>query len=123
MIYKIAIASSDGNYVDRHFGAAEKFLIVSLDTEKETYDTVEFREVIPPCSGGDHSISAFDAVLEKLSDVSAVIAQRAGPGAERFLTENGIAVYQLPGENEQALCTLLEENRWEADRWLSHTKN
>ena len=40
MIYQIAFASSDGVNIDRHFGAAEKFYIAQLDTEKEDCEIV-----------------------------------------------------------------------------------
>lgn len=123
MIYRIAFASSDGVRIDKHFGAAEKFFIADLDTEKEDYELIENRDAIPPCNGGDHEISKFDAVIKTLRDVDAIVAQRIGPGAEQFIKEHGIAAYQIPLEIEQALCLLLEEKQWEVDKWRSHTKN
>lgn len=123
MTYRIAFASSDGVHIDRHFGAAEKFFIADLDTEKEDYELIENRDAIPPCNGGSHEISKFDAVIRTLHDVSAIVAQRIGPGAEQFIREHGIAAYQIPLEIEQALCLLLEEKMWEADKWRYHMKN
>ncbi len=123
MIYRIAFASSDGVRIDRHFGAADKFYIAKLDTEKEECELLESRDALPPCDGGTHSISKFDAVIETLSDVSAIVAQRIGPGALQFIREHGKAAYQIPLDIEQALCLLLEEKQWEADKWRSHTRN
>lgn len=123
MIYKIAFASSDGARVDSHFGAADRFYIVTLDTEKEDYEITENIEARPPCSGGQHEVSKFEAVLESLSDVSAIVAQRVGPGARKFIEEKGKAVYQIPLDIEQAVCLLMEEKQWEVDKWLSHTKS
>ena len=123
MIYRIAFASSDGVRTDRHFGAADTFYIAELDTEKDDYRLLESRSALPPCSGGTHSISKFDAVIETLSDVSAIVAQRIGPGALQFIKEHGISGYQIPLDIEQALCLLIEDKRWEADEWRSHTKN
>lgn len=123
MIYQIAFASSDGVNIDRHFGAAEKFYIAQLDTEKLDCDIVAQKEVSPACNGGSHDISGFDNVLEALEGVSAVVAQRIGYGAREYVAHKGIAVYQMPLQIEQALCLLMEEKQWEVDKWLSHMKN
>ncbi len=123
MRYRIAFASSDGERIDRHFGAAESFRIADIDTESDDYELLEMRRVKPSCHGGEHELSGFAAALETLSDVSAIVAQRAGPGARKYIEERGIRVYQIPLDIEQALCLLMEEKQWEADKWRSHTKN
>ena len=123
MKYLIAFASSDGINIDRHFGAAEKFYIAQLDTEKEDCDITEYRDVKPACNGGSHELSAFDAILQTIDGVSAIVAQRVGYGAQEYIKQKGIAVYQMPLQIEQALCLLMEEKQWEVDKWLSHTKS
>lgn len=123
MIYLIAFASSDGVNIDRHFGAAEKFYIAQLDTEKQDCDIIAQKDVSPACQGGSHELSGFDAVLDALGNVSAIVAQRVGYGAQEYITQKGIAVYQMPLQIEQAICLLMEEKQWEVDKWLSHTKS
>ena len=123
MIYKIAFASSDGVRIDRHFGAADRFYTAALDTDKPDYELLDLREVRPPCNGGWHEVSKFEAVAEILQDVSVIVAQRIGPGAQEFLKQKGKTVYEMPLEIEQALCLLLEEKQWEVDKWRSHTKS
>ncbi|ADU22919.1 NifB/NifX family molybdenum-iron cluster-binding protein [Ruminococcus albus] len=123
MIYKIAFASSDGENINEHFGAAKKFYIAEIDTEKDDYDIGGHVDVKPSCNGGQHEVSGFAAALDALGDVSAVVAQRAGPGAKKYIEEQGIRVYQIPLSIEQALCLLMEEKQWEVDKWRSHTKN
>ena len=123
MIYRIAFASSDGVRVDSHFGAADRFYIVTLDTEKEDFEITGSIEARPPCNGGWHEVSKFEAVLDSLSDVSAIVAQRIGPGALQFIKEHGKAAYQIPLDIEQVICLFLEEKQWEVDKWRSHTKN
>ncbi|MBR1423376.1 MAG: dinitrogenase iron-molybdenum cofactor biosynthesis protein [Ruminococcus sp.] len=123
MIYKIAFASSGGERVDRHFGQADQFVIAELDSDKEDYDIKETRSVIAPCHGGEHSVLSFEEVLEELSDVSAIVAQRVGPGAAKFIAEKDIRIYTLPTGIEEALCTLLEKKAWEVDKWQYHTKS
>ena len=123
MIYKLAFASSDGENVNEHFGRAERFFIAELDTNKEDYELTGCREVTPSCHDGEHELRGFDAAIGILSDVCAVIAQRVGPGAKKYIEENGIRVYQIPLSIDQAICLLMEEKQWEADKWRSHTKN
>ena len=123
MIYRLAFASNDGENVNEHFGSADRFMIGELDTEKEDFELVGQRETAPSCRGGEHEVSGFAATLEILSDVSAVVAQRAGPGARKYIEERGIKVYQIPLSIEQAVTLLMEEKQWEVDKWLSHTKN
>ena len=123
MIYKIAFASSDGVNIDSHFGAAERFWIAELDTDKEDCDLTGHREVKRACQGGFHETDAFAAILDALSDVSAIVAQRIGPGARQYVKERSIAVYEMPLEIEQAVCLLMEEKQWEVDKWLSHMRN
>ena len=123
MLYRLAFASSDGVHVNEHFGRAERFYTVLLDTEKEDYEFEQYREVGPSCHGGEHEVSGFAAALDILSDVSVIVAQRAGPGAKKYIEENGIRVYQIPLEIEQALCLLMEEKQWEVDKWRSRLKS
>ncbi len=123
MIYRVAFASSDGVRVDSHFGSAERFYIAELDTDKLDCEIVGHIDARPPCHGGWHEVSKFGAVLEALGDVSAIVAQRVGPGARDFIKDSGKAVYQIPLDIEQAVCLLMEEKQWEVDKWRSHTKN
>ena len=123
MIFRIAFASSDGVRIDSHFGAADRIYIAELDTEKEDCEMIGHRDVQRPCNGGWHEVSKFKSVMETLHDVSAIVAQRVGPGAMKYIEENNKAVYQIPLDIEQAICLLMEEKQWEADKWLYPTKN
>ena len=123
MIYEIAFASSDGENVNEHFGRAKRFYKALIDTELDDYDIGGYVDVTPSCHGGEHEVSAFGDTAEILNGISAVVVQRAGPGAVKYMEEQGIKVYQIPLTIEQALCLLMEEKPWEVDRWRSHTKN
>ncbi|MBQ8965163.1 NifB/NifX family molybdenum-iron cluster-binding protein [Ruminococcus sp.] len=123
MIYRIAFASTDGVRVDSHFGAAERFYIAELDTEKEDCDITENVSARPACKGGEHEVSGFEAMLSQLGEVSAIVAQRIGPGAKKYIKEKGIAAYEIPLDIEQAVCLLMEEKQWEVDEWQYHTKS
>ena len=123
MIFTMAFASGDGVNVNEHFGQARRFYIGLLDTEKEDFDLTGYINVTPSCHGGEHSLDGFEAAASALADVSVIVAQRAGPGAKKFISEKGIKLYEIPLSIEQAVCLLMEEKQWEADKWQYHTKN
>ena len=115
--------------VDQHFGGdiyalCELYFSTVADVVNKTdCDIIGQRTVTPACSGGSHELSGFDAVLDALGNVSAIVAQRVGYGAQEYITQKGIAVYQMPLQIEQAICLLMEEKQWEVDKWLSHTRS
>ena len=123
MVFTLAFASNDGVNVNEHFGQARRFYSGLLDTEKEDFDLTGYIDVTPSCHGGEHSVDGFGAVVDALAGVSVIVAQRAGPGAKRFISEKGIKLYEIPLSIEQAVCLLMEEKQWEADKWQYHTKS
>jgi len=97
----VALATSDGLTVYKHFGQADEFQIA--DIEGDSYDLVERRKVPPPCEQGTHDTRNFDAVLEILPDCEALFVGKAGPGAQEYLAERGIRVFDVPGTVEAIL--------------------
>jgi predicted Fe-Mo cluster-binding NifX family protein len=93
--------------IHRHFGHAEQFQIV--DTDGETYTTAEIRIVEAPCTAGGHSVAAFDAVLNILSDCEAVAVAVIGPGAAEYLTEKNMRVFAGPGLVEEVMRSILSQ--------------
>ena len=65
MVYRIAIASTDGIVVNQHFGHAERFHIIELDAETEKYEYTETREAERVCQGHYHHDSSFDKVIDE----------------------------------------------------------
>jgi predicted Fe-Mo cluster-binding NifX family protein len=94
MTKRIAVASSDGKVVNRHFGKADKFYIIDLF--ELDYKYVECRETIPVCNDFEHTEESFNRVATLLSDCSAVYVSRIGIEAQRYLDSKGIQSYELP---------------------------
>ncbi len=46
MSYKVAVASSDGKFVNQHFGMAQQFLIFEIDDDE--YKFMELRRMLRP---------------------------------------------------------------------------
>ena len=116
MAYKIALASTDGKVVDQHFGHSSHFLIAEI-TENE-YRCVELRAVPPCCRGsGKHETAAFDAVLELLQDVHAIIVGRIGQFASNYLERAGKIIYEAPYPIEPLLKKMIKDKLYEVDKW------
>lgn len=123
MIFRIAIASTDGIVVNQHFGHAERFHIVEINSDTNEQYFVESRSVMPCCNNKDHEVSSFDRVLETLKDVQAIFVSRIGAGAADYLEHKGMTVYEAPYPIELLLKKIITEKRWEADEWQYLTKN
>ena len=76
MIIRTAFATSDGQNIDRHFGAADRFDIYEINTDKEDYKRVDVREVDKACLNHEHHDERMEAVTEEISDCHAVFEVR-----------------------------------------------
>lgn len=85
MIIRTAFATSDGQNIDRHFGAADRFDIYEINTDKEDYKRVDVREVDKACLNHEHHDERMEAVTEEISDCHAVFAECSGTGARTVL--------------------------------------
>jgi predicted Fe-Mo cluster-binding NifX family protein len=111
MSHRIAFASSDGKYIDTHFGHADRFIIV--DVSETSYAVAETRTVEPVCDGQDEQRS-FDRVGQALSDCEAVFVSRIGRAAAQALFVKGIRVFEAPFFIEDVLNLII------SDRLLDH---
>ena len=62
MSYQIALASSDGTHIDRHFGHSEIFYIAAV-AENGSYELIGQRAVDSPCNHGSHDEGAMQAAV------------------------------------------------------------
>jgi len=88
---RIAVATTDGQNVNEHFGKAEEFHIFDIAEGNPKF--VEKREVTPLSVGDkDHDFdqARFHAVLDKISDCSRVYVSKIGERPADELQRNGI---------------------------------
>ncbi|MBE6876303.1 MAG: dinitrogenase iron-molybdenum cofactor biosynthesis protein [Ruminococcus sp.] len=123
MKFRVAVASTDGLVINQHFGHAEKFHIAELDTDTSSYEYLESRTVQRVCQGHEHHTKSFDAVLQTLSDIQAILVAKIGQGASDYLESHGMLVYEAPFLINPVLDKILNDRLWEVDAWQSHTKN
>lgn len=106
MSYKVAVASSDGKYVNEHFGRAKQFLIFKVVDQQCEFD--ELRKNNPPCTGEGHNEDQMSRTVELLEDCKAVLVSQIGAGAVQALSLKGIKPYVLPDFIEDALKRFLQ---------------
>jgi predicted Fe-Mo cluster-binding NifX family protein len=99
------MATTDRLTVYRHFGHASEFHIAELC--EDSYAFTEVRRIDPVCDG-EHDAAKFDAVLEVLSDVDALVVGKIGPGAADYVAARGLKVFEAPGTVEEILRAFVE---------------
>ncbi len=109
-IYKVAIASTDGETVNQHYGKAEKFYIYSIDDEVG-YDLVEERLVVPVCMDGAHEISKMKESVLRFTDCRYIVVSRLGTAASAALSAAGITAMELPGTIDDAILRVWKYNQ------------
>ena len=109
-VYKVAIASTDGETVNQHYGKAEKFFIYSIDDEVG-YDLVEERLVEPVCRNGAHEISKMKESVLRFTDCRYIVVSRLGTAASSALAAAGITAMELPGSIDDAILNVWKYNQ------------
>ena len=101
MSNRVAVASTDGKYVNEHFGRAKQFLIFELG--ENDYQFLELRENQPSCHVESSDESAHLQTVKLLGDCKAVLVARIGPAAEEYLLQHGIKPLIIPDFIDEAL--------------------
>lgn len=106
MTFRVAVASTDGKFINQHFGKADKFLIFDI-VGFEEFKFVELRENDPSCGSykDDGKSTTFDTI-KLISDCKAVIVSQIGPGASKKLQNEGITPLISPNFIEEVLNEL-----------------
>lgn len=100
--YRVAVASSDGQMVDSHFGHADHFFIFEVSEESGDFVHVETRSANAFCSGG--TCGSQDEKTDALDGISYVLCARIGPHALQMLERRGIRAYDIVMPVDDALA-------------------
>ena len=106
MAYRIAIASSDGESVNQHFGQAGNFLVYEISDGKVEF--IEDREVIIDPNEEFHSDANFERITLLLEDCKAVFVRNIGERAIRYLQVKGIKSFAVDFSLNYIFTTLLK---------------
>ncbi|MFZ3101935.1 MAG: NifB/NifX family molybdenum-iron cluster-binding protein [Desulfitobacteriaceae bacterium] len=105
MTIKVAVVSSDGKYINEHFGRTKQFLVFEI--KDDNYEFYELRKNAPPCYGQGHNEDLMLTTIEMLSDCQAILVSQIGQGAIERLALHGIKAYVIPDFIDDALKRLI----------------
>jgi len=122
MAYNIAVASTDGINIDKHFGASDSFFIIKVN-EDGTYKNLGERVVTEGqndtistgCGGyssehscGGHSTPSIQKKIEVISDCRCLLCSKCGPGSEKQLGKNNISAFEIDLKIDEALKKIIK---------------
>ena len=107
MAYRVAIASSDGKYVNQHFGRATQFLI--FEVAQDAYHFVERRPNQPSCNWEQPDENQHESTIALLKDCRAVVVSRIGPAAAEKLKLAGVEPLIIPDFIDAVLQGLVNQ--------------
>ncbi|MDR0613226.1 MAG: hypothetical protein LBG45_07090 [Dysgonamonadaceae bacterium] len=105
-MYRIAIASSDGESVNQHFGQVRSLLIYEISDAGAEF--VEDREINLASGEAAHTERNMNIFAETLSDCSAVFVRRIGAQSAKFLHERNIRTFEVDFTLNHIIATLLK---------------
>ncbi|APM40061.1 NifB/NifX family molybdenum-iron cluster-binding protein [Clostridium kluyveri] len=107
MNYKVAVASSDGKFVNEHFRKASQFYIYKV--EDGNYEFMELRKVddIFCCEKEGHYDKIL-SIVKHLSGCRIVLVSQIGREAAVFLNRNGIEAFDINQSIDEALKKLIK---------------
>jgi predicted Fe-Mo cluster-binding NifX family protein len=100
---RVAFASSDGVFIDTHFGKCEKFFIADIDGDSKTYEIVETRKCTRMCGNDGHTQENLTKTIKLLHGCSYVIVARIGIWIVSELKQNGITPLEFFGKFDEAV--------------------
>ena len=106
----VAVASSDNQTVNLHFGRAHRFQIYRVTDRDSQF--LEERENLPACSSQQHDDNLLERSADLIADCKAVVVAQIGAGAIDLLLLRRIRAFSLTGTIDDALATLRASKRF-----------
>jgi nitrogen fixation protein NifB len=97
----------DGVLINQHFGQAEEFRIYDLEPDG-TSVLAEKRGVVPWSKSPGHGAGESEpsGIANDISDCTAILTARIGPGARKKLELSGVSVFEESSDINEALKKL-----------------
>jgi predicted Fe-Mo cluster-binding NifX family protein len=106
MAYKIAIASSDGQTVDQHFGQAANFLIYQVS--EGVIEFIVDRDVNTYIKEDQHFDSRITQTIKLVSDCKIVFASKIGERVIKELYTYGIKSFAVNFSLNEIFTTIIK---------------
>ncbi len=104
MSFRVAIASSDGKHIDRHFGRASQFLV--FEVSNKDFQFIETKNNAASHQGYQENVLI--KTVELLADYELVVANKIGLVAMIMLKDKGVQSILFEGSIEDALNRLIQ---------------
>jgi predicted Fe-Mo cluster-binding NifX family protein len=108
-MYRIAIASSNGETVNMHFGQAKNFLIYEIGGEGASF--VEDRCIEDISDEAGHSMINMEKCVELFNDCTAIFVLKIGMRSSRYLYEHGIKSFEVSFPLNHIFRTLIKNEQ------------
>ncbi|MDR3267573.1 MAG: hypothetical protein LBT83_00700 [Tannerella sp.] len=109
MPYRIAIASSDGESVNLHFGQAANLLIYEIGDDGVAF--IEDREVRLITGQAAHTEDNLNIFAALLKDCSAIFVRRIGAQSKKHLITKNIKCFEVDFSLNHIFNTLLKNQQ------------
>ncbi|MDR2178750.1 MAG: hypothetical protein LBP21_00450 [Synergistaceae bacterium] len=120
-IKRAAFASSDGDFIDYHYGRATSFFVYEFGSSRAPALLGKRRHYRIPVQGvieqrAAHHREDLEEVAELLSDCDALFAAKIGETPAKFFIQRGIRVFQLEERIDRVLEEIEKENEKENEK-------
>ncbi|MDR1979141.1 MAG: hypothetical protein LBQ42_10465 [Synergistaceae bacterium] len=119
MIKRAAFASSDGNFIDYHYGRATSFFVYDLGGSRAPIFLEKRRHYRIPAQGPveqgtAHHRESLEKVAALLSDCDALFVAKIGATPAKFFIERGMRIFQIEERIDRVLDEIVKENERES---------
>jgi nitrogen fixation protein NifX len=118
MIKRAAFASSDGNFIDYHYGRATSFFVYEFGSSRAPVLLGKRRHYRIPVQGAierdaAHHRENLEKVAELLNDCDALFVAKIGETPAKFFIGRGMRVFQIEERIDRVLEEIEKENKKE----------
>jgi nitrogen fixation protein NifX len=118
MIKRAAFASSDGNFIDYHYGRAASFFVYEFGGSRAPALLGKRRHYRIPVQGAveqgaAHGREDLEKVAELLRDCDALFTAKIGETPAKFFIGRGVRVFQIEERIDRVLEAIEKENEKE----------
>jgi predicted Fe-Mo cluster-binding NifX family protein len=112
LLKKIAFASSDGIFINQHFGYADMFYIYEFNESKKNFLFIEKRRFIRDFYNNlGHNIDNLEKVYNLLKDCNGIFINKIGISVSKYLIQKGFRIFEINAKIKDVLEAVIEQNK------------
>lgn len=106
---RVAVATSDGETINEHFGRTRRFMVFEL--AGSSWHHLEDRTNMAPCSAQEHDDNLLERSAEIIADCQGVVVKQIGPTAIDVLIQRRVLPVVMSGRIDAALLFLASRKK------------